>query len=126
MPAERVGDEPADGRPDEDGEAEDGSEEALVLASLGRREDVTDDGDGDGEEGPCAQPLDAAGGDEPLDRRRDAGQDGADEEDADPDQEDGSPAVQVGELAVDRAADGGRQEVGGEGPRVDGRCPAGR
>ena len=60
MPAERVGDEAADGRADEDGEAEDGSEEALVLAALGRREDVADDGDGDGEEGARAQPLDAA------------------------------------------------------------------
>ena len=47
------------------------------------------------------------------------GQHRADQEDADADQEDGSPAVQVGELAVERTADGGRQQVGRERPRVD-------
>ena len=50
---------------------------------------------------------------------REARQHGADQEDADAEQEDRSSAVQVGELAVDRPADRRGQQVGGERPRVE-------
>ena len=47
------------------------------------------------------------------------GADRPDHEDADPEQEDRPPPEQVGELAVQRAADRRGQQVGGEGPRVE-------
>ena len=122
VPAHRVGDEPADGRSHEDGQAEDSPEEPLVLAPLRGREDVADDGQRDGEEGTGSQALDAARDDEPLDRWGDTGEDRPEQEDADAEQEDGPATEEVGELAVERPADGRRQEIGRDDPRVDGRC----
>ena len=69
VPAQCVGDQTADGRADEDRQAEDRAEETLVLAALRRREDVTDDGDRDREQRSGAESLDGTAGDEPLDRR---------------------------------------------------------
>jgi hypothetical protein len=37
-----LGQEPADERADDEGDAEDGAEQALVFATLGRGEQVTD------------------------------------------------------------------------------------
>ena len=64
MPAEVVGDQPADGRTDEERDAEHRPEEALVLAALRGREDVTDDRQRDREQGAGTQALDAAEQDE--------------------------------------------------------------
>ena len=60
VPADAVGQEAAEARPDEERDPEDRSEEALVLAAFGRREEVADDREGDREEGAGAEALDAA------------------------------------------------------------------
>ena len=59
-PADGVGDDAADGRPDEHGQAEHGAEQALVAAALGWREQVADDRERDREERAGAETLDAA------------------------------------------------------------------
>ena len=105
--------------PIEHRQAEDGAEEALVLAPLRRREDVADDRQRDREQRAGAEALDAAGTDELPHLLRQAGQQRADQEDADAEQEDRPPAEEVGQLPVDRAADGRRQQVRGEGPDVE-------
>ena len=119
VPADRVGDDPADRRPDDGAEAEHRSEEALVLAPLGRREDVADDRERHGEQRARAEALDAAEQDELPHLLRQPAQQRADEEDRHADEEDGPPPVEVGQLAVDRAADRRRQQVRGERPDVD-------
>ena len=118
-PADGVGDDTADGGPDEDREPEDGAEESLVPTSLGRREQVTDDRQRDREQRSGTESLDAPGRDELPHLLGQAGEERADHEDADPEQEDRPPAEQVGELAVERSADRGREQVGGERPRVE-------
>ena len=72
-----------------------------------------------GNRAPGAEALDAARGDELPHLLRQPGQQRADHEDADAEQEDRPAAEQVGQLAVERAADGGGQQVGGERPRVE-------
>ena len=61
MPGQVVGEEAAEERSDQEGDAEDGTEETLVLAALGRGEQVADDGQGDREEGAGAEALDVRG-----------------------------------------------------------------
>ena len=68
VPAERVGDEPAERRPDERREPEHGAEQAEVLAALGRRVEVGDDGQRDREDRAAAEALQAAEQDELLHR----------------------------------------------------------
>ena len=119
VPADRVGDDPADGRPDDRAEAEHRPEEALVLAPLRRREDVADDRERHREQRARAKALDPAEEDELPHLLRQPAQRRADEEDRDTDQEDGPPPIEVGQLAVDRAADRRGQQVRGECPDVD-------
>ena len=54
VPADLFGQEATDQRADDEGDAEDGAEEALVLASLLRREQVADDRERDREQGDPA------------------------------------------------------------------------
>ena len=119
VPADVVGDEAAEGRPDEGGEAEDGPEEALVLAALGGREEVADDGQRDREERPGADPLDAPEEDQLLHRLAQAGQRGADQEDRDPEEEQRLAPEDVGELAVEGDGDRGGQQVDRDDPGVE-------
>ena len=57
VPAEGVGQEAADERPEDERDAEHEAEEALVLAALGGREQVADDREGDREERTRAEAL---------------------------------------------------------------------
>ena len=60
VPADVLGQEAADERADHERDAEHRAEEALVLAALGRGEQVADDREGDREERACADALDAS------------------------------------------------------------------
>jgi len=60
VPAEVVGQGAADCGPGEEGHTEHEAEQALVLAALGRGEQVTDDREGDREQRTGAQALDAS------------------------------------------------------------------
>src|SRR5262249_50624340 len=109
--------EPSQQRPDHGRDAEDGAEEALVPASLARRDDVADHGDRRHEQAAAAQPLERAEGDQlghvladPPERR-------ADEEDHDRALEHLLAAVEVAELPVERPGDRRREQVGGHDPR---------
>ena len=65
VPADVVGQEATQRGADERApSAEDGAEQALVLAALGGREEVADDRQRDREDGAGAEALDAAEGDE--------------------------------------------------------------
>ena len=76
-----VGQEAAQARADQEGDPEDGSEEALVLAPLGRGEEVADGRQRDREEGAGAEALDAPEEDQLPHRLAEAGQGRADQED---------------------------------------------
>ena len=115
----RVGDEAAEARTDQRRDAEDGPEEAQVLAALGRRVQVGDDRERDREDGAAAEALEAAEQDELPHLLAEAGQDRRDEEQADREDDDRPPAEQVGQLAVDRPADRGGQQVDRDRPRVE-------
>ena len=92
-------------RADEERDAEDGAEEALVLAALGRREQVADDRERDREERAGAEALDAAEQDQlPHVLADRPGQGRADQEERDADHEHRLAAVEVGQLAVERHA----------------------
>ena len=119
LPAEVVGDQAAEPGAEQRAEAEDGAEEALVLAALGWSEDVADDGQRDREERAGTQALQPAEGDQLPHLLREPRQHRPDQEDQDADDEDRPPAEEVGELAVDRPADRRRHQVGGERPDVD-------
>ena len=110
------GQEAADHGTEDARRAEDGEEVALVPRALARRDDVADDRERQREQparsealhGPERRQLPHRLG-EPAQRRPDhEHRDGRDEE--------GAPAVEVGELAVERGADRGRHEVRRRGP----------
>ena len=84
VPAERVGDEPAQARTDERRQAEDRPEEAEVLAALGGRVEVRDDRERDREDGAAAEALEAAEQDELPHLLAEPAQRRADEEQARP------------------------------------------
>ncbi len=118
VPAVVLGQEAAHQRADHEGDAEDRTEEALVLAALLRREQVPDDGQCDREERAGADALDAAEDDELRHVLAETGEGRADEEDDDADHEDRLAPVKVRELAPEGHADRARQEEGGDRPRV--------
>ena len=60
VPADVVGQQAAEGRADDERDAEHGAEQALVAAALGRGEQVADDRERDREERAGADALDAA------------------------------------------------------------------
>ena len=66
VPGQVVGEEPAEQRPDHGGDAEDGSERALVLAALTQRDDVGDQGGRRDHQAAGADALDGAPGDQPA------------------------------------------------------------
>ena len=119
VPADVIGQEAAQRRPDQRADSEDSSEEALVLAPLGRREEIADHGQRDREDGAGAEPLEAARGDQLPHLLGQAGEGRADQEDADADHDHRAAPEQVGELAVDRTADGRGQQVDGHHPGVE-------
>ena len=77
------------------------------LPRSARGEEVADDRQRDREDGAGAEALQAAGSDELPHLLREAGERRADQEEADADHDHRSPPELVGELAVDRPADGG-------------------
>ena len=119
MPADGVGDDPADRRSDHGAQAEDPAHEALVLAALARVEHVPDHGERDWEECAGTETLDAAERDELPHLLGEAGEQRPDQEDRDREEKDWTATEEVGQLPVDRTADRGCEDVRGEGPRVD-------
>ena len=115
-PAEVVDEEPAEERPDHGREAEHRTEVALVLAALARRDDVADDREGDDHQAACPEALQRAEADQLRHRLRETAEHRAEQEDDDRALEHPLAPVQITELAVERAGDRGREEVGGDHP----------
>ena len=94
---------PPEGRPDDRRQPEHAAEEPLVLAALGGREQVADDGQRDREYGTGAEALEAAEEDELEHVGRQPGQERAEQEEPDADEQQVAPPELVGQLAVDGA-----------------------
>ena len=118
VPADGVGDDPADGGAKERRQAEDRPEQPQVLAALGRRVEVRHDGQGDREDRAATQALDPAEQDQLPHLLAETAQDGADQEQADREDDDRPAPEEVRQPAVDRTADRGRQQVDRDDPGV--------
>ncbi len=119
VPAEVVGQQAPEPGTDQEGDAEDRAEQALVLAPLARGEEVADDGEADREERPGAEALDAPEEDQLPHLLREAGEGRSHQEEPDAHHEHGLAAEEVGELAVDRHRDGAGHQVAGGHPDVE-------
>lgn len=115
-PGEMVGEVAAEQRACDGGEAEDGADQAHVPAAFSGRHDVGDDRLHPDHEPARADALDRAEGDELVHGAGPAGERGAEDEDGDGELEDALAAEQVAEFAVDRQADGGGEQIGGDRP----------
>src|SRR5450759_4329415 len=111
VPRGLLGHEAAEQRPDDRADAEHRAEQALVLAALGRGEQVADDGEADREQGAGAEALDAPKDDQLGHVLAQAGQRGADQEHGDAEHQQRLASVQVGQLAVERDRDRRGQQV---------------
>ncbi len=111
-----VDEEAAEQRADDGRDAEDRAEVALVLAAFAGRDDVADDRERDHHQAAGAEPLQGAEGDQLRHRLREAAEHRADQEDHDRGLQHALAAVEVAELAVERARDGGGEEIGGHDP----------
>ena len=118
VPAGVVGEQAADGRAEDERQPEDGAEQALVTAALGRAEQVADDGQRDREQRAGADALQATEDDQLLHGLAQARQGGADQEHGDPEHQQRLAAEQVGQLAVEGDGDRGREQVDRDDPRV--------
>ena len=118
----RAREEPADDGAEHRRGAEDGEEVALVAGALPGGDEVAEDRDRERHEATRAEALHAAVDRQLVHRVRGAGQQRADHEDRDRDQVQRLAAVDVGELAVQRRRDRGRQQVGGGHPRLQGQA----
>ena len=116
-PREVVDEEAAEQRADDRRDAEDGAEDALVAAAVARRDDVADDGDRRRDQAARAEPLHRAERDQLGHVLRDPAEHRADQEDDDRDLERLLAAVEIAELAVERAGDRRREQVRGHDPR---------
>jgi hypothetical protein len=121
MPAQLLGDHAAEQRADHRRYAPRGAEHALPLAALGGREQVGDDRQRAREQTGRADTLHRAERDQLTRTLREPAGERAREKDADRDQQDAAPAVEVGELAVDRHQHCRCNEVRGRDPYVDAR-----
>jgi hypothetical protein len=92
--------EAAQDRADDAGGAEHREEVALVPGALAGRHDVADDGQGQRHQAACADALDGAERGQLVHVLGQTAEHRADDEDGDREQEEGPPAVDVGELAV--------------------------
>ncbi len=119
VPADVVGDPPADEGPGQEAESEHGAEETRVAAALTGGEEVADGRHGHRHDGAGPQALQRPESDQLLHVLREPGEPGAGQEQADAEQEHGFASVDVGELAVDGDRHRRAQQVGRDHPDVD-------
>ena len=115
-PGEVVDEEASDQRAGDEGDREDGADQAHVAAPLTRRDDVGDDRLSADHEAAGADPLEPAEADQLSHRLGEAREHRGGQEDQDRDEEDGLAPVHVAELAVDRRRDRRGEQVRGHDP----------
>ena len=115
-PVQVLGEEAAQHRPGDARQHEHAGEIALVAGPLLGRHDVGDDGLRQRDQPAAAQPLQRTGADQRQHRGGESAGGRAQDEDADADQQDLAPAVDVAELAVERCHRGGAEEIGRHHP----------
>ncbi len=115
-PAGTVGEEATQHGTQHAGRAEDRTEVAAVTATLTRRDDVADGGQGEGEQTTATEALDGTEGDQLADVLSQAGHQGADQEGDDRGLEDQLATVEVGDLAPQRRRGGLGEQVGRDHP----------
>lgn len=115
-PGEVVGEVAAQQGAGDRGQAEGGADQAHEPAALAGRHDVRDDRLHADHQAARADTLHRAEGDQLVHGLGPAGERRADDEDQDRELEDAFAAEEVAELAVDRQADGGGEQVGGDRP----------
>ncbi len=113
-----AGEHASDQGADDGGDAEGGHEVALVLGPLAGGEHVADDGQRQRHQATGAQALDGAETGQHQHGGREAGQERSEDEHADADQEQRASSENVGQLAVQRCGDGGRDQVSGGDPSL--------
>ena len=109
----------ADQRPRDARQAPDRAEESLDAGSLFQGEHVSQQGQDDRGHGPGTQALNGPHGDQLAHALRGSGEHRAHAEQDQAEQQDPLAAEEVGELAVNRRADGRCQQVGRDDPGID-------
>jgi hypothetical protein len=117
-PGEVVREEPAQPGTDDARDAEHGAEYALVLAALGRAENVRHDRERRGEDSRAPQALEGPERDQLAHAARLARKNRSGEEKHHADEHHDLAAVEVGELAIDGDHRGGGQQVCGHHPGI--------
>ncbi len=115
-PGELVGEDAAQQRADDAGDAVDRTEHPLVPAAFAGRDDVTDQGEGQHDHAAAADALEHAGADQLGEVLRQAAGHGSDQEDRGRGQVQALAAEHVAELAPQRRDRRGREEIGGADP----------
>ena len=116
-PGEVVDEEAAEQWADHGRDAEHGAEVALVLAALARWDHIADHGEGHDDQTARSQALHGPKADQLGHVLAEAAERGADQEDHDRGLEHELAAVEIAELAVERAGDRGAEQIRGDDPR---------
>ena len=116
-PAEVLGEQAADHRPEGGGGDGDAGEIALVAGALARRDGLADQRLRQRHQAAAAQPLQDAADGQHLDAGRCGAEDGGRQEDGERHEHHAPAAVDVAQLAVDGGGDGAGEQVGDDHPR---------
>ncbi len=119
VPADVIGDDPAEEGPDDEAHPEDGPEQTLVAAPFPGGEEVADHRQGDGEQAARTAALERPESDQLAHVLGQPGERRPDQEDEDPEDQGPLPAEDVAQLAVDRHRDRAGEQVGGDHPGVE-------
>ena len=115
-PRQVLGEEAAQQRPGDAGQAPHTGEVARVATTFARRDDVADDRERQRHQAAGAEPLHGPGGNELPHRLRQTGEHRADDEHHDREDVDGATSVEVGDLAVQRGRRRRGEQVGRHDP----------
>src|SRR2546426_3944432 len=116
-PAQLVGEQAAEVGPHDAGQREDAAEQTLIARSVRRNEEVGNYGKCRRRQRGGADPLEDAERDQLPHGSRETGQRRPREKDHDAGQDDDPPAIQIGQLAVDRHRRRAGHQIAGGDPR---------
>jgi hypothetical protein len=118
VPTDVVGEPSTDKGANEEAEAKDRAEEALIASPLSSGKQVPDSGQRDGEQCSRAQALQSSEQDQLSHVLRETAEQGSNEKNADTDQQERSAPVNITQLAVNRHGNCARQEIRRHDPGI--------